>query len=986
MGEHGSGTNGSGLTSAQLLRRYRLLAGHTQEELGARSGYSGDYIRKLERGRRQAPQAALNRIAEALGLGHAERNDLLAAREGSRDAEPRARPLAGRARELVEIRRLLAGVGSPALLFTGEPGIGKTRLLEEAALLAAQGGWRVIRGGSQRRAQDPYGPLTDALAESLRQLSPAQCDDALRRAGRLGLLLPEHRTTPDGSISDATRETAAGPPLRAAQERRLLFAAVADYMEAVAGEQGVLLVLDDLQWAGPDALDLLTLVLNSRTTPIRLIGVYRDSETPSGAPLAAFVADLARASLVQVRDLDPLSEDEARQLLTQLIPDNDETRRALVPAILRRAGGVPLFLVSYVEDVREGHAVETDMELPWTVAQIIRQRVVALPEPVREVLGVAAVLGREVPPALLAGVTGHSEEELLEALEAAADARLLQQDADGGYRFRHDLIREAIEQDLSVGRRQLVHRRIGEALERLPERRREGRVSEIAWRFVQGGDPERAVPWALRAGDRAAALFAYGDAERQYQTAAELAGETGDTVAEVDALDRLGDVRYRLGRFGDALEPLERAAAIYARLGDRDRHLGIVARAGEAYGFAGRAAEGLDRVVAVIRAEESGPQHPPSAAMADVYASLCSLYLHCLRGQDALKMAGRAIAVAEETGNLRALCAAEISRGIALALANRVEEQRHAFERAASVAEPLGDPWLLALAVYHHGVSYVLADDVEQGRRHLRRALDVADRAGLIAWSSFGRARFSGVLVAHGRWAEARSEAERAAADSRSLGPRPGGTYPLIELGRILLLQGQREDGLRCLREALEMATRYAYLPGLTQAQEGLAWQEVRDGRPMEAIARLEPLLERARAAGLPWYPTVYVTAQLEVGNEQRAAEALRGLRQQVTASTSRAGLPDLLLQSARVASRQDRWEDAVRDLEEGLAIARELGLPYDEARLLEEYSRLQAAIGEPEQARRHLEEALALFRQLGASPDVERVAQNLDAVTLPAN
>jgi tetratricopeptide (TPR) repeat protein len=204
-------------------------------------------------------------------------------------------------------------------------------------------------------------------------------------------------------------------------------------------------------------------------------------------------------------------------------------------------------------------------------------------------------------------------------------------------------------------------------------------------------------------------------------------------------------------------------------------------------------------------------------------------------------------------------------------------------------------------------------------------------------------------------------------------------------LGRILLLQGQREEGLRCLREALEMDTRYAYVPGLIQAQEALAWQEVRDGRPMEAIARLEPLLEQARAAGVPWCPTVYVWAQLEVGDQERAAQALDGARRQVMASTSRADRPDLLLQSARLASRQDRCDDAARDVQEGLAIARELGLPYAEALLLEEYSHMQSVTGEPEHARKRLEESLAMFRQLGASPDLERVARTLEAVILPA-
>ena len=136
----GRSIEGAALSCGRLLWRYRRQAGLTQEELGERSGYSANYIGKLERDQRELAAAALDRLATILGLGDEERAALRAARERRRGGELRARPLAGRERELAELRRHLAGLGPPVLLFAGEPGIGKTRLLEEAASRAAGSG------------------------------------------------------------------------------------------------------------------------------------------------------------------------------------------------------------------------------------------------------------------------------------------------------------------------------------------------------------------------------------------------------------------------------------------------------------------------------------------------------------------------------------------------------------------------------------------------------------------------------------------------------------------------------------------------------------------------------------------------------------------------------------------------------------------------------------------------------------------------------
>ena len=172
----------------------------------------------------------------------------------------------------------------------------------------------------------------------------------------------------------------------------------------MAGPAGTLLVLDDLHWAGPDAVDLLAALLAAAgSPPLRVIGAYRDSETP--ARLDECVADLARASLVRVLPLGPLTDADAGRLLLQLAPEGEQEQPAVLSAIVRRAGGVPFFLVSYAEQVSGGGQGGAPLAVPWTVAQVIGQRVAALPGPAKELLSVAAVAGQVVRHTLLAQVT-----------------------------------------------------------------------------------------------------------------------------------------------------------------------------------------------------------------------------------------------------------------------------------------------------------------------------------------------------------------------------------------------------------------------------------------------------------------------------------------------------------------------------------------------------------------------------------------------------
>ena len=134
---------------------------------------------------------------------------------------------------MAQIRQLLAGSGPPLLLLAGEPGMGKTRLLEEAASRAAGGGWGVARGGCLRRAQDAYAPLSGALDDALQRLPDGQRAEALRQAGQVDLLLPEL------ALSGGPGPGESGAPTRfqPEQQRRLLVSSAGRLLHAVAGRR-----------------------------------------------------------------------------------------------------------------------------------------------------------------------------------------------------------------------------------------------------------------------------------------------------------------------------------------------------------------------------------------------------------------------------------------------------------------------------------------------------------------------------------------------------------------------------------------------------------------------------------------------------------------------------------------------------------------------------------------------------------------------------
>jgi tetratricopeptide (TPR) repeat protein/transcriptional regulator with XRE-family HTH domain len=579
-----------------LLRHYRLAAGLTQEALADRSGLSVLTISALERGVNQAPRReTLGLLARALALRADQVTvfDAAARRRphvgptlpsvGTQSAASDADlPLAGRGRDLAALERHLQDHGPPLLVLAGEPGIGKSRLLREAIRRAADRGMTVLGGGCrQRGGQQPYAPLQDALADKVRQLPVAQARAVLRGCSWLVRLLPE---LAGGPIEPLPVEATT-----ADQERRLMFGAVATLLSNLVGSAGTLLVLDDLQWAGTDALDLLrTLLPDAGRLHLRVLGAYRDTEVRPEDPLSVALADLGSAGLAAQRGLRPLASADASRLLDSLLVDWDAPesadRAAIRDRVLRRTGGVPFFLVSCAQALRlAAEEGGTPNDVPWDVAQGVRLRVGALPAPARETLDVAAIAGRVSSLEVLVAATGFAEATAVVALEAACDLRLLEETGAGTYQFAHDVIRDVVEADVSTTRRALLHRAVATAIEHHDAHRLAEQYETLAHHFTLAAVWDKALDYRVKAGDRAAEAYANGSALAHYAEAL-IAGERlgpAANLAIATAAQKRGLLNILLGNTGDAIADFNHMLAAAEALGDRRLQGIALARRGQ---------------------------------------------------------------------------------------------------------------------------------------------------------------------------------------------------------------------------------------------------------------------------------------------------------------------------------------------------------------------------------------------------------------------
>ena len=888
-------------------------------------------------------------------------------------------PLVGRERVLEILREGLvnatAGRGGVTLV-GGEAGVGKTRLVMEAAREAYRGGALILWGASyEREGVMPYGPFVEALEDYARGRTPEERAALAAAYPELGHLLP----------SLARESAPAATPGGGEGERAQLFAAIARLLDDLATPRPLVLALDDLHAADVASLQLLHYLARAASERRWLIvGTYRDEDVAAASPWGQLCATLMRDELCRRVDLRHLAHPDCDAFVRALLPGGVEP--ALLERLYALSLGNPLFVQELVRLLREQglltlvdgswQAPSGDVGAPRGVRDLVEARVQGLGDDVRRTLTLAAVIGMDCAFALLSTAGDLAEEPLLDALDRALEARILDEREDG-YAFRHPLFRTALYERLSRTRRARLHGTVARAM----EAQRPDDVEALAYHCTQSGDTERASAYLELAGDRARAVYANETAATRYGEAADRLDGQGRASAAAGVREKLGAVLTTMARYDKALEALGRAALAYEAADDRGEGLArALARIGHAYAFRGLPLEGIARVQPALAGLEG---HASPAALAPLYVTLALLSFTHGAYTEQLAAATRASDLARQAGDDSLRAEAEGSRGIALLSLGDPENACRVFEDdAIPLAERAGAAFALTSAL--HSVACIYRDwgELARSNAYETRALELAERRGdpvSVVFFLFSRG-YSDFY--RGDWMGARAHLRRAEAVGRAT-PSWCAPYPLMGLGQLSLAEGAWEAATGYLEESLIPAEAAGDVQALRYAQSLLAERDLLDGRPEAVITRLSPLLDR------PGLEEVSVTeilpllawARLELGDHDAAWEIVQQSVARARARRYRLILVDALRVQGLVALRQKWWLEAARALDEALSIAESIPYPYGRARALHIYGLLHVEIGEPEPARERLEEALAILQRLGARRDSARVEQALSGL-----
>jgi class 3 adenylate cyclase/tetratricopeptide (TPR) repeat protein len=468
-------------------------------------------------GFRDLGELKLKGLADPLGVSEViyDRNDPVALLNRT--------PFVGRAAQLKRLTAKLDEVAQDRgsiVMLRGEPGIGKTRTLEEFADLARERGIMALGGLCyDGEWQPPYGPFAEAIREYAQQASPSELAETLgRRVAVLARIVPALRATDDIAEEPVSVEKD--------EERFRLFDAMAQTLIAISRRTPLLLMLDDLHWADRGTIAMLNHISHSvASNPILLVGAYRDTDVNRVHPLSGALAAINRLRGSETIALKGLQSEELSSML-ELIGEQAPPP-ALVKALGDATEGNPLFIREVLLHLQEegkilhegaGWNPKLDIEqlgIPEGVRHVIDRRLARLSKEANQLLSVAAAFNGAFSFDVAAGASGLSEQAALAAVDEAMEAQLIRAGSNSDtYDFTHALIRHTLYSGLNPSRRIRMHRTIAEEMERAWGEKTAQHAAEVAfhfWRAAAIGGANRGVDYAIAAAENAATAYAHDD-------------------------------------------------------------------------------------------------------------------------------------------------------------------------------------------------------------------------------------------------------------------------------------------------------------------------------------------------------------------------------------------------------------------------------------------------------------------------------------------
>jgi predicted ATPase/KaiC/GvpD/RAD55 family RecA-like ATPase len=911
-------------------------------------------------------------------------------------------PLVDRTEEMNVLKEAVyrAVHGEGGLVFVhGEAGIGKTRLVRELGAYARARGVQVLYGRCpalfRMNGVPPYILWKEIIKD---YLETCTTDQLYRVIGyypaEVAKLVPELSQ----KLRTIPQSFAIGPD----QEQNRLFEAVSQFITNISQETPLLVVLDDLQWTDPSSLLLLHyLARGVQKTPLLLLGAYRSTDIDEKHPLTPVLAELNRERLPQELQLKRMSLSDVSEMIKNIL-EQEKVPDEFCELIYEKTRGNPFFAEEVVKSLKEEGTIYLEkgkwvfkeistIEFPKSVKNIVKARFSRLDEECQNVLTMASLVGNDFTLAIMSALTEIEENQLLEIMDRLIKTGFVKHTVIRGEdicSFADIIMRDVVHEEIGPFKRKKLHRAVGDALERVAAEKINEHLGELALHFLEGGDKDKALDYFLKAGEKAAKVYANVEAASYFQSALKLLDEKeGELQEKARVLEQLGDIKRTAGEYDACLQRWSEASLFWKQLDEQKRvaelHRKTATILWREVGKAEQARESFEKALRILEEE------PESVELAAVYAARASMSYFTEDVTKARSWAEKALELARRLNASEIIASSYIDLGLVLNATGEKKAGVECIENALKIALDNGYMYIAERA-YNNLAATLPADENERMLECFEKGLELAKKTGHIQEISWFEFQLAAMHLNMGNTAKALALAEESDRLARKIRNPFNLSSSTITLGSLYYVFGEWDKGEQLLKEALGVSLETKNTQQISYSYGYLGWSCYDRGEHARAkgyFDKMSAVTEKAGAkayqiANSAWLAMNYI----ELGEIDKARTLLDELRKFAHEKQLKQLIAGEDAVRAKLLRAERKWSDSIehfdRSLHEFEALgARQWNVYFFAKLVLLEYARTyleRGHVGDKEKAAKLLDQALEIFQKMDAKKDVEKVAAEI--------
>jgi len=921
---------------------------------------------------------------------------------------PSPRPLAVKEVQLIDrveelgllreaVDRAVRGEGGVVFLY-GEAGIGKTRLARELGAYARLRGMQVLYGRCpalfRMDGVPPYVLWKEVIKDYLEVCSPEQLYRVIGfYPGEVTELVPELKQK-FGVFPQSL-------PISPEHGRDRLFEAVSQFVTNVSKEAPLLVVLDDLQWTDQSSLLLLHyLARGVYKESLLLFGAYRDTDVDEMHPLSPVLTELNRERLLRSVPLKRMSFDDVSEMIKRIL-EQDDVPRDFCELVYEKTRGNPFFVEEVIKSLQEEEVIYSEegkwkikevsrIEFPKTVKSVIKTRISRLNDECQNVLTMASFVGNDFSFEALCGVTGFEEDKTLEIMEKMLKTGLVKERVireEDVYSFADIIVRDVVHEEVSHLRHKKLHGVVGCALEKAYTKNIDEHLGELALHFLESGDKEKALGYFLKAGEKAAKIYANTEAASYFQSALRLLEEKeGELRQRGTVLERLGDIKRLVGEYDTCVKYWNDALLLWKQLNEKGNvsrlHRKMANVLWEEIGDTEKAKENYDKALKILETE------PESIESASLYEDMAHMYYRIGDMTKALSWAEKALELAKKLNDFEVIASSYASLGTILGYSGDLNDRKKAIEcleRALKIA--LDNGYMeTALRAYNNLAVTLTAEENERRLEYLEKGFELAKKVGAISMISWIGSVLAYMYIGMGNMNKAVLLTEESVALDRKAGNMPSLSSSLSGLGWTYQVLGEWDKSEQYYKEALSISQRLNDFQSSALSYFCLGWLHFDKGEYVKAREFREKACEICEKAGAKyyqmWYSQWVTWTYIELGEIEKAKNLIDTLQKFALEAKDKELIAGAYAQRAMLFRAQKKWAESIEHFEKSLQEfealnARRWYLYWFAKMVLCEYARVyleRDQEGDRQKAHNLLNQALEIFQKLDAKKDIEKI------------